>query len=273
MKGFLRFVAAWRLALRIVALNFRAALEYRGELLVNICLGIAWQTSVIVFVTVLLGRFNGVGHWPARVVMLIAGVRTLSHGLYAIAFDRHFQLSTLVQEGRFDAFLFRPMPVYRQVQLASFPMNAIGDLCVGVAMFWLAIARADMSWSLGRVGYLCAAVIGCTLMEAAILNVFSSFQLQAPSASNWGIWLEELIGIFGIYPLSILPGIARIGFTYVLPLAFTAYLPAAVVAGRTSGLGVPAIVATCAPVVGLLTFLASRLIWNWRLSRYTGVNG
>jgi ABC-2 type transport system permease protein len=267
------FLTAWKLALRITGLCCRAELEYRADFVTSVLLGVAWQTSVIVFVSVLLGSFSGVGGWPSHAVLLIAAMRMLSHGVYALLFDRNYQLATLVQDGRLEAFLLRPMPVYRQVQLAIFPTNALGDLLVGASMFTWAVWVIDLSWTLTRIAYLIAGLTGGVLMEAAISTTLGSFLLRFPATSAWSNWIEELLGTFGNYPLSFLPRLVSNAFTFILPLAFIAYFPAAVLTGHTGGLDVPVALAAAAPLIGLAAFVCSRLLWNARLRRYMGVTG
>lgn len=267
------FAAAWVLAVRIARLCLRAELEYRADFIISVVFGVAWQTSVIVFVTVLLGSFPGMGGWPSHAVLLIAAMRMLSHGVHALLFDRNYHLATLVQDGRLEAFLLRPMPVFRQVQLAVFPTNALGDLLVGVSMFSWAMTVIDLRWTVARAAYLAAGLAGGVLVEAAVGTVIGSFLLRFPSASAWNNWVEELMGTFGNYPLSFLPRLVTGMFTFILPLAFIAYLPAAVLTGRTGGLGVPAAVAIAAPLIGLAAYVGSRLLWKARLRRYTGVTG
>jgi len=272
-RRFGAFVAAWRVALRIAGLSFRAEIQYRSNFLSSIALGVAWQLSVIVFATVLLGRFSSMDGWPSHIVLLIASMRMLSHGLYVLFFDRAYHLAVLVQEGRLDAFLLRPMPVYRQVQLAAFPTNALGDLLVGASMFTGAVLTVNLHWTLPRILYLTAAVIGGTLMEGAIFTALSSGHLHFSSSSAWSTWIEELFGMFGNYPLDFLPRLVGALFTFVLPLAFIAYFPVAALTGHTSGIGVPAAVALASPVIGLAAYIASRLLWAMSLRRYTGVTG
>lgn len=267
------FLSAWGLALRIAAISFRAQLEYRAEFWMSVALGVAWQVSIIVFATVLLGRFPGMAGWASGAVFLIAATRMLSHAAFELFFGRTVELSTTVQEGRIDGFLLRPLPVYRQVQLAQFPSNVVGDLLVGISMFAAAVVRVDLPWTWAQIAYMAAALVGGTLMEAAIFTALSSLHLHFPSAAAWSYWTEELMSTFGNYPLKILPGVISGAFTFVLPLAFIAYLPVAVLTGRASGTGVPVVVATAAPVIGLAAFVASRLLWNASLRRYTGVNG
>lgn len=267
------FLTAWKLALRIAVVCFRAELEYRADFVTSILFGVAWQASVIVFATVLLGSFPGMAGWPSHTVLLVAAMRMLSHGLFALLFDRNDHLPSLIQDGRLEAFLLRPMPVYRQVQLAVFPTNALGDLLVGVSMFTWAMSVVDLRWTPARISYLAAGIIGGVLMEAAISTTLASFLLRLPATLAWHHWIEELLGTFGNYPLGFLPRLVTGTFTFILPLAFIAYFPAAVLTGHTSGLDVPAAVAAAAPLIGLAAFVGSRLLWNARLRRYTGVTG
>jgi ABC-2 type transport system permease protein len=81
------------------------------------------------------------------------------------------------------------------------------------------------------------------------------------------------MGTFGNYPLKILPAGISASLTFVLPLAFIAYFPVAVLTGHASGLGVPSMLAAAAPAVGAASFVGSRILWNASLRRYKGVNG
>ncbi|WP_435862755.1 ABC transporter permease [Streptomyces phaeochromogenes] len=260
-------------AWRITKLNLRAQLEYRTEFFMMIAIGAVWQVSVIIFATVLLSRFSGMGGWEASDALLIAAMRMLAHGLFVLLFGRVHYLAHRVQEGVIDAALLRPMPVYRQVQLMFFPTNAIGDLIVGVGLFAGAIARSTVHWTPGRTAFLVAGVLGGMLVEAALFTALSAASLHYPATSYWGTWLEELLGTFGSYPLSVLPKAVSGALTYVLPLAFIAYFPAGVLTGHGTELGVPVWVAAASPAFGLAAFVGARLLWNRSLRSYTGVNG
>lgn len=264
---------AWQLAVRIADLSFRAEVEYRANFVTAVIFGVAWQASVIVFATVLLGSFPSMGGWPRYAVLLIAAMRMLSHGLFAFLFDRNDTLPAMIQDGRLEACLLRPMPVYRQVQLAVFPTNALGDLLVGTSMFTWAVWIFDLPWTPARIAYLAAALVGGVLMEAAISTTLASFMLRFPATSAWSLWIEELLGTFGNYPLGFLPRLMTNAFTYILPLAFIAYFPVAVLTDRTTALNVPSVIAAAAPLIGLAAYVGSRLLWSARLRRYMGVTG
>ncbi|MFF3331044.1 ABC transporter permease [Streptomyces sp. NPDC002888] len=264
---------AVRIAWRITRLNFRAQLEYRSEFLMMIAIGAIWQVSVIVFATVLLTRFTGMGGWDSSDVLLIPATRMLAHGLFVLVLGRVHALGRFIQEGVIDTYLVRPMPVHRQVQLQFFPTNAIGDLTVAAGLMVGAVSRSDLDWTAGQITYLIAAVLGGMLLEAALFTVVACASLRFPAADYWGRWLEELLGTFGSYPLNVLPRAVGGLLTYGLPLAFVAYFPAAVLTGHGHDTGVPYWLAAASPLLGLLAYLAARLLWQWSLGHYTGVNG
>lgn len=265
---------AVRIAWRITRLNFRAQLEYRTEFLLMVAIGAIWQVSVLVFATVLLSRFTGMGGWDSSEVLLIPATRMLAHGLFVLFLGRvGHGAGRQIQEGRIDVYLTRPMPVHRQLQLSYFPTNAIGDLTVAAGLMVGALSRSELDWTAGRVSYLVAAVIGGMFLEAALFTVVTCASLRFPAADYWGSWLEELLGTFGSYPLNVLPKAVGGFLTYGLPLAFVAYFPAAVLTGHGHDTGVPYWLAALSPLLGVVAYLGARLLWRWSLAHYAGVNG
>ena len=268
-----RFTAGWGLALRITRLNLRARLEYRAEFLLTVLTGLVWQTSILVFASVLLVRFPGMGGWTSPQVLLIASMRMISHALFILLFGRVLAVTGLVQLGSIEAFLLRPLPVYRQVQLSMFSVNAIGDLLVAATLMTMAVTRFDLAWTPARVALLLAGLLGGLLVEAAVHTAISAFGLHLGGTVYWSNWTEELMATFGNYPLNILPKVAQVALTYLLPIAFLAYLPASQVTGQSQGRAVPALVVALVPLVGLAAFVASRVFWNASLRRFQGVSG
>ena len=269
-RGFWR---AWWVALRISKLNFQARLEYRLDFISSVFLGIVWQSSVLVFVGIVLTRFPGIGGWDAGGVLLIAAIRLLSHGIQTAIFSPLWWVGDQVGEGLIDIYLVRPLPVYRQVLLSRFPINAIGDFAGGLLLFGLALARLQLDWTPLRIGFLVAAVIGGIGVEAALATLLASLSLLVMIGRAPFQWLETVLGSFGNYPLRVLPVPAREVLTFVIPIAFVGYLPAAVLTGRVATTGVAQWLAFGAPVVGVALYIGSRLIWYFALRKYGSVGG
>lgn len=268
-----RFLRAWALALRIQRVTLKAQLEYRVEFVMHFLAGVVWQTSIVVFATVVLTRFPTMGSWDSGDVLLIASLRMLCHGLYVLFCGRMpFDFEWLVQAGALGPCLLRPMPVYRQIQLSSFPTNSLGDLSVAVFLIVLAMQRSSVDWTAGRLLYFLAAIVGGTLVESAMSTALGAAVMHFSSTGYWSGWVHEITETFGAYPLSIVPRGAGIFLTWILPVAFIAYLPVGTVTDHGGGLGVPGWIATWSPAVGVLLFVASRLLWNASLRRCAAVN-
>jgi ABC-2 type transport system permease protein len=267
------FRRQWRVALRITRLNFAAELEYRANFVTSIVFGIAWQASVLVFAGVLLTRFPGIGGWDGGGVLLIAAIRLLSHGIQTAIFSPLFLTSERLAEGMIDVYLVRPLPVYRQLLLSRFPVNAIGDCAGGFLLFGLAVSRLHVAWTPWHVAYLLAAVTGGVLLEAALFTLLAALTLLASIGFTPFQWLDSMLGTFGNYPLKVLPGPAQAVLTFALPIAFIAYLPAAVLTGRTLATGVAQWLAYGAPLAGLVMYVAARYAWYLALRRYGSIGG
>lgn len=268
-----RFAREWRIALRITAVNFRARIEYRGDFITALAMGLAWQMSILVFATVLLTRFPGLGGWTSGGVLLIVAIRLLSHGGMVLVFNPLIMIPYIVQEGALDGYLIRPMPVYRQILLYTFPLNALGDSFSALLLFAFAVTRVHLNWTPLMALYLVAAVIGGMFLEAAIQTAVSipAFRHTIPIAIF--MWFDRMIATFGNYPFSIFPLAARTVLTYVLPVAFVAYLPAAVLTGRVASTGVPEWLAYASPAAGPLLYILARYAWYRALRRYESVGG
>ncbi len=267
------FLGEWRNVLRITAISFRARTQYRGDFITSLAMGLAWQTSVFVFATVILTRFPGLGGWTSGGVLLIVAIRMLSHGGMVLLFNSLMMIPYIVQQGALDGYLIRPMPVYRQVLLFTFPLNALGDSFSALLLFGFAIARVHLAWTPLMVLYLVAAVIGGVLLEGAIQTFVSILALRFTMPLAVFMWFDQMIATFGNYPFSILPLAARAFLTYLLPVAFVAYLPAAVLTGRVAFTGVPEWLAYASPAVGPLLYIVARYAWYRALRGYESVGG
>jgi len=258
---------------RFITLSVKSALEYRADFVFMVSVGAIWQVTIAAFATVLITRFPGLGGWESGAVLLIATVRMAGHLLAAALFMGTRQVAGLTMEGRIDAFLLRPLPVYRQVMLNSFHIPVLGDIVVTSLMMATAVRFLTLDWTAWRIGYLVAAVLGTMFFEAAAQTFLGAFALRHPTAKLWQQWTEDLMATFGNYPLHILPSLARAVFVYVLPIGLCGYLPVAFLTGNTARLPVPIWVAAASPAINLLLFLAALRWWSAQLRRYESIGG
>ena len=77
-----------------------------------------------------------------------------------------------------------------------------------------------------------------------------------------------MFSTFANYPLTIFGGILQFLFTFALPLAFVAYVPATVLLDRTAELQVNPVLAYVAPAVGVLWIAIAVRVFNRELRSY-----
>jgi ABC-2 type transport system permease protein len=99
--------------------------------------------------------------------------------------------------------------------------------------------------------------------------IFGSVWVVTSSVSFWTVDSQELGNAFTYggslatsYPIDVLATWLRRLFTYLVPLAFVAYFPAARLLDRVEPLGLPSATAWATPLVALASFLVARAVWR-----------
>jgi ABC-2 type transport system permease protein len=105
--------------------------------------------------------------------------------------------------------------------------------------------------------------------------VFGSVWVVTSSISFWTVESQEVAnaftyggGLATTYPIDVLGRWMRHLLTFLVPLAFVAYLPAARMLGRAEPLGLPGAVAWITPLVALSSVLAARAVWGLALRHH-----
>jgi ABC-2 type transport system permease protein len=262
-------VRTLRLYGTLVGAGLRAETQYRGNLLVMLLAGMAYQGLGLAFVWVVVDRFGAIGTWTLDEVFFLYALRLTAHGLWVVPFSQLNQLDLIVREGEFDRFLVRPLNPLVQVLTRRVGLMQAGDLVGGLLLLAYATTRVDIDWSPVSVGFLLLTVIGGALVEVAIQLGLSGLTFRLLSTRMLRIQVDIVFGTFGNYPLKIFPSVARFVFTFMLPMAFVAYFPASVLLDRTGELAVPAWVAYSSPLVGAMLFTIAYLFWSRQTSHYT----
>lgn len=246
----------------------RGQMQYRANVLMMLLGGIAYQGAGFVFIWVVLDRFGSIGGWSLGEVAFLYGVRLCAHGLMVCFFNQMMSVDQVVREGEFDRYLVRPVNPLISLLTRRTLLSAFGDLLGGCLLVAVSATMVPVEWSVPAVAYLVLAICGGALVEGSVQLAFGSMAFRLLSTGGLRFVGDDLFNLFGGYPLKIFPTGARFVLTFILPLAFVAYLPVSVLLGRTGELMIPPSVAYLAPVLGgVLLFLAYRL-WRYQMRFY-----
>lgn len=258
----------WRIYLALLVAAFRSQLQYRGNLLLSMIGGVLFQTAGLAFVWVVVSKFGGIGGWSLAEVAFLYGLRLMAHAAFTAPLSQIFLLDLVVREGEFDRYLVRPVGALVQLVTRGVQLSVLGDLVAGAAVLAAAAQLVDVDWTPPALAFLVLAVAGGALVEAAVQLAVSTLSFRMVSVRSIRVTIDQIFGTFSGYPLSIFPTAVRFGVTFLLPLAFVAYLPATVLLDRTGELSVSPWFAYLSPLAGGLLFYAAYLFWRRQTRHY-----
>ncbi|MFF4778101.1 ABC transporter permease [Microtetraspora fusca] len=257
-------VRTLRLYWRLQRAAMRGALQYRLNLVIGVATGVAYQGSGFAFVWVVMHTFPAIGGWSLREIAFLYGLRLTAHALYVLPFSSLIGLDWLVREGELDRVLLRPLNPLVQIMAKRLGVGQLGDLLAGLVLLVVALPPLGPASAL----FCLAAVVGGALVETAVSLALASLSLRTWNTIAVRVFADDLFSKFGSYPMSVFGGAAQWALTFVLPVAFVAYVPASVLLDRTGELNVPAPVAYASPLLGVALFALAYRIWSRQLRHY-----
>lgn len=259
---------ALRIAFALAAADLRGQMQYRANFVSQIITGVVWQCSSFLFLWVVLSRFNTLAGWSIGSVAFLYALRLCAHALNSIFFLPLEFFSWRVRQGEFDRYLVRPLPPLLQVLSSNISLVIFGDTLSAVILFVSATALAKIDWSPLAAAYMFLGIVGGALIEAALKLIAASLAFRALNTDTLGDFIDSFFATFGNYPQKIYGNGLQAIFTTVLPLAFVAYIPAAVLLNRTGELIVPPLIGYLAPLAGVIWFSLAYLFFNHELEHY-----
>ncbi|WP_020575902.1 ABC transporter permease [Actinopolymorpha alba] len=253
----------------LLRVGLASAMQYRADFVMTAVGAICYEAVSLAFVGVIVYAFGSIGGWSLVEVAFVYGIRSMGHALHGILSGQLWTADGVVRRGEFDRYLLRPVNPLIQLLARRFQVTAVGDIVFGAVVLAVTAVAAPISWSLASVVFLIAAVIGSALVESAVMLAIASLTFRLLASSPILSVADTVFVTFGPYPLSVLPRTVAHLLTFVLPLAYAAFFPAAVLLDRTTELFVPTWLAFASPVVGLLLYAAAVLFFHRQMRHYS----
>ncbi|WP_330458075.1 ABC transporter permease [Streptomyces sp. NBC_00820] len=268
-SGWRARVAAGLRAYRLVAgMWMRSTMAYRASFAMT-AVG-NFTATFFDFVTIMLmfSQVKALGGYSLTEVAFLYGLSGVSFGLADLSIGSMDRLGRRVRDGTLDTLLVRPAPVLAQVAADRFALRRLGRVVQGSLVLGWSLSRLDVDWTAAKLLLVPVTVVsGCGIF-CAVFVAGAAFQFVAQDASE----VQNAFTYGGTtllqYPPTVFGrGLVR-GVTYVLPLAFVNWLPAAYVLGRPYPLGLPEWVAFTPPLVAVGCCALAGLAWRAGLRTY-----
>ncbi|MFJ9346883.1 ABC transporter permease [Streptomyces sp. NPDC101237] len=258
-------VRAYRL---IAAMWIRSSLTYRTSFVLTM-LGNLTVTGLD-FATILLmfTQVDRLGGWSMPEVALLYGLSTTAFGLADLVFGSMDVLGARIRDGSFDTLLVRPAPVLAQLAADRFALRRLGRVIQGGLVLGYALAAVPVEWTAAKVLLVPVTVISGAVIFCALFLVGATFQFVAQDAAE----VENAFTYGGTtllqYPPTVFGRDFVRGVTFLLPLAFVNWVPAAHLLGRPYPLRLPEWTVWSPPLVAAVCCALSGLAWRAGLRSY-----
>jgi ABC-2 type transport system permease protein len=242
-----------------VLASIRGQMQYRASFILELLFGLVFQSVGFIFVAIVLTRFDAVAGWGLWEIGLLYSIRLVAHGLWTVSMNQLFRFDQMVQEGEWDRYLIRPLPIWAQLMFTQMRIPVLGDLLAGIVVLTLVIPRVEVDWSMPLALYLVLAIIGGAMIDGAFQLGAAAFTFRYLETLPLRVVFDQVQDRFASFPTTIYERPLRVFMTWFIPMAFMAWVPSTVLLGRTEELPFPAWVAWLSPLIGFV--LMAGAVW------------
>ena len=253
---------------RLVGAKIRSDWQYR----VSFAFFLLSQTVVtaldLVVILVLFDVVPSLGGWDLTQVAVLYGLTTLAFGLGDLFVSQVETSADHIRAGTFDQFLLRPLPALLQISAREFALRRVGRSIPAATTLVVALAVADIDWTLDRV-----LLVPVTVASGTV--IFGAVWVVTASISFWAVGAREVANTFTYggsfahqYPLHIFARWVRTLLGWILPMAFVAYVPAVHLLDAHNPLDLPSWLAATPPLVAVVAVLVARAVWSAGIRAY-----
>ena len=199
--------------------NIMKQMTNKVTFITNIVFMILNNASFIIQWLILFSLKEEIGGYTIKEVILLWGIAASVFGIAHILFNKAFELSDLIINGKLDTFLVQPKNVFLSVIISDTSISAIGDLIYG---------------------YICLFLYGITIKNFILFTIFTitggiilaAFVSIIGSISFWIVkgdilvdTLNNMMVSFATYPGTIFKNTIRIILYTVIPVGIANYMP------------------------------------------------
>lgn len=246
----------------------RSTMAYRASFAMTTFANFAVTALDFVGILLMFSRVDALGGWPLPEVAFLYGLSSVAFGFADLAIGSMERLGQRVRDGTLDTLLVRPAPVLAQVAADRFALRRLGRITQGALVLGYALAAVDIDWTPLKVLLMPVIVVSGAGIFCAVFVAGAAFQFVAQDASE----VQNAFTYGGAtllqYPPTVFGKELVRGVTFLLPLAFVTWVPAAYVLGRPIPLGLPQWVAFAPPLVAVACCALAGLAWRTGLRSY-----
>src|SRR3989344_2164232 len=222
--------------LRVWRASARAAtvreMEFRFNFFSGLVRQVAWLATFVLMIHVIYQHTDSLAGWSQLQVLTLLALSRIIEGLSDAFFHRNIaELPGVIQNGKFDFYLTKPVPAQFHTAFHRFRFLDLGNAAIGLVLLIYAVVRdpSMFTWT-GWLLFAVLALLGLAVYYSILIIMVSvAFKFER---FDGFFALDNLISEPLTAPFDIFPPGTKAVLTYLLPLAFIVFVPAEALTGR-----------------------------------------
>jgi len=247
--------------------NFAA---YRFDLVTRLFVSVMHLAFELAVVWTIFTNTQTLRGWKWQQMLVMVGVfRVIAGGIRILIVPNMRKVLEEIMDGTLDYVLLKPVHSQLLVSIREVVVWRIVDVMLGLSVAIIGCVKT------GGTVPLRTALLFALMLAAGFIVVYCIWLIIA-AACFWFSRIHNIEMIFwnvfeaGRYPIGIYPEGVRFTLTFLFPLAFITYYPAAAMTGDPSLF--PAHIPFAAiGLAGVMLVLSNR-VWHYGLRRYSGAS-
>lgn len=257
----------------VLGSRLRAQRSYRASFRLDLVSAFLIGVVELAEVWVLFHNVTRLGGLTFRQVLLVFGIADLAFALAELVVGHCDTIPRYVRAGTLDVFYLRPQPLLLQLITSDISLKRLSRAGIGLGALVVGLALNDIDWGLRSVALLAIATTSATVTFSAVFVIAAGLQFFLINGAE----MTNAFVYGGRYaatqPSSVWARPIQVAFGYVVPMAFTAFLPVVTLLGLPGPPWLPAWLGWCAPVAALWAWSAALLSWRAGVRHYQGGGG
>lgn len=257
----------------VLASRIRAQRSYRASFALDLGSSLLVGLVELAEVWILFHNVTVLGGMTFASIALVFGLADMAFALADLAFGHCDRLPTYVRAGTLDVFYLRPQPLLAQLVASDISLRRLARCVVGAVALGYGLVAADVHWSVPTVVLLVVTFLsGCAIFSALFICAagLQFFLINGAEMTNAFVYGGRYAAT---QPGRVWPGVIKVVFGMVFPVAFAAYLPVLRVVDLPSPHPFPEWAGWVAPLAAVWAWVFAIACWRWGVRHYQGGGG
>lgn len=224
-------------------------------------------------VWVIFHNINMLGGLDFTAMLLLFGLGNLSFALADMLVGHLDTLPTYIRLGTVDAFYLRPQPLLLQLITSEIALRRLARVIVAATVLVSGLVLNDIAWNPATIVLLVVSACSGVLIFAGLFVCAAGLQFFLVNGAEFTNSFTYGGSYASQQPSPIFAGPLRLVFGFVIPVAFTAYLPTIAVLGLPGPTMLPVWLAWLTPVAALWVSALAGASWRLGTRHYQGGGG